>query len=78
MSLAVKFPNQPNHIIDDEFFFFQKSRTASGSKQTLDLHKWITLRESIQTGDYIRIDIPPIPENHPKRAILQLSNYLKI
>jgi hypothetical protein len=78
MSLAVKFPNEPNKIIDEEFFFFQKSRTASGYKQTLDLHKWITLRESIQKGDFIEIDVAPIPENRPHRAIEQLSNYLKI
>jgi hypothetical protein len=44
----------------------------------LDKHKWLTLRKSIQKDDYIRIDIAPIPENQPKRAAAQLSNYLKI
>jgi hypothetical protein len=73
---------KPNKTIDESFFLqnptSQVNPITFGPPRVLNKHKWLNLRKSIQKGDYIRIDIAPIPQNQPKRATLQLSNYLKI
>jgi hypothetical protein len=64
---------EPNKTIDESFFF--QNPSALGPSRVLNTHKWRNMRKSIQKGDYIRIDIAPIPQNQPKRATAQLWQF---
>jgi Leucine-rich repeat (LRR) protein len=77
-----QLPNNQEKIIDSSFFL--KNIIPQGTDYVfapcplLAEHKWVILRNSLQTGDFIRIELPFLHQNHPSRQAGHLSNFLKI
>jgi hypothetical protein len=75
----IQFPQVPNKIIDKSFFLEKIAPQGNGfinaETRLLALHNWAILRNTIEEGDYIRIELP---SHGPNQWTKQLFHYLKI
>jgi hypothetical protein len=78
----VQFPAEPNKVINITFFLakilLSDSQAPVVLTKYLAQHKWVKLRNTIQSGDFIAINLFPHDEQQPKQWTRQLANYLKI
>jgi hypothetical protein len=81
-SQNILFPPEPNRVIDGDYFLdrivFQGRENPFIPTKLLALHKWVYLRNTIQKGDFIAINLPADGRDQPAQERRRIENYLKI